>query len=218
MCGITGKLYYDAERRVEAESLAAMCQSLVHRGPDDEGFYLRDSVGLAVRRLAVIDLDTGHQPIHDESGTVWTVFNGEIYNFADLRQDLERRGHRFYTHTDTEVIVHLYEEYGPEFPRHLNGMFAIALWDERRRRLVLARDQLGIKPLYYAALPDRLLFGSEIKALRAEGTRFTVDPQAVSLYLSLLYIPAPHSIYAEIRKLEPGERLVWQDGTETIQS
>ena len=212
MCGIVGKVYREPGRRVEPEALDAMCQTLVHRGPDDAGAYLDGHVGLAMRRLAVIDVDAGRQPIHNEDRTVWTVYNGEIYNFAELRHELETRGHRFSTRTDTEVIVHLYEERGLDFVQALNGMFAIALWDTARRRLVLARDRLGIKPLYVAELPDRLLFGSEIKALLADGLRPTIDLEAVNLYLSLMYIPAPHTIYREIRKLEPGHLLVWQHG------
>ncbi len=216
MCGITGKIYHQQDRAVEPEALAAMCQRLVHRGPDDDGFYLNGNVGLGMRRLSIIDLDTGKQPIHNEDQSVWTVYNGEIYNFPDLRRHLEARGHSFYTHTDTEVIVHLYEEYGLDFVRHLNGMFAIALWDEKWHRLVLARDRLGIKPLFYAQLSDRFLFGSEMKALLADGLRPTIDLQALSHYLSLLYIPAPYTIYQEIRKLEAGHLLLYQEGQMTL--
>jgi len=212
MCGIVGKIYRERERPVESAAVAAMCATLVHRGPDDDGVYLEGNVGLAMRRLAIIDLDTGKQPIHNEDRTVWTVYNGEIYNVPELRRELEARGHHFYTRTDTEILVHLYEDHGLDFVRYLNGMFAIALWDAGRRRLVLARDRLGIKPLYYAPLQDRLLFGSEVKALLADGLRPTVDVEALSLYLSLLYIPAPHTIYREVRKLEPGHLLVWQNG------
>src|SRR5256712_2372720 len=216
MCGITGKLYQQQDRPVECEALAAMCETLVHRGPDDKGFYLNGNVGLAMRRLSIIDLNTGKQPIHNEDSTVWTVYNGEIYNFPNLRRELEAHGHRFYTSTDTEVIVHLYEEYGLDFVRYLNGMFAIGLWDEARRQLVLARDRLGIKPLFYAHLPDRLLFGSEIKAILADGLHPTIDLHALSHYLSLLYIPAPYTIYREVRKLEAGHILIWQGGQITI--
>src|SRR5881628_3491793 len=216
MCGIAGKVYLEPHRGVEPDALAAMCQALVHRGPDDYGVHLDGNVGLAMRRLAVIDVDTGRQPIHNEDRSVWTVYNGEIYNFAELQRELEARGHRFYTRTDTEVIVHLYEEYGLDFVRYLNGMFAIGLWDETRRRLVLARDRLGIKPLFYSHLPDRLLFGSEIKAILADGLQPTTDLDALSHYLSLLYIPAPYTIYREIRKLEAGHILVWKDGQRTI--
>ena len=217
MCGITGKLYYDPDRPVERSVLEAMCQRLVHRGPDDWGVYRAGNVGLAMRRLAIIDVAGGHQPISNEDGTIWTIFNGEIYNFQELRQRLQARGHHFSTHTDTEVIVHLYEEHGEDFPRHLNGMFAIALWDTRQRRFMLVRDHLGIKPLYYAARPDRLLFGSEIKAIAAEGSPLSLDLTALSRYLSLLYIPAPHSIYQEIRKLEPGNSLIWRNGRLSVQ-
>ena len=212
MCGIAGKLFLEPGRPVEREAVEAMGRTLAHRGPDDPGLYVHGNVGLAMRRLAVIDVASGRQPIHNEDRTVWTVYNGEIYNFAELRRDLEARGHRFYTRTDTEVIVHLYEEEGPDFARALNGMFAIALWDAARRRLVLVRDRLGIKPLYVAALGDRLLFGSEIKALLADGLRPSVDVESLSLYLSLLYVPAPHTIYREIRKLEAGHVMVWQGG------
>lgn len=212
MCGILGKVYHQHNRRVEPAVVAGMCATLTHRGPDDEGFYLNGNVGLAMRRLSIIDINTGKQPIHNEDHTVWTVYNGEIYNFQHLRRDLEARGHRFYTRADTEVIVHLYEQCGADFVRHLNGMFAIAVWDESRRQLVLARDRLGIKPLFYAQLPDRLLFGSEIKAILADGMQPTIDLQALSHYLSLLYIPAPATIYREIRKLEAGHTLIWQDG------
>ena len=212
MCGIAGKIYHDRERAVEAETLAAMAQSLWHRGPDDDGSYLDGNAGLAMRRLAIIDVEGGRQPIHNEDRTVWTVFNGEIYNFMELRRELEARGHRFYTRTDGEVIVHLYEEHGLDLPHDLNGMFAIAVWDTRERRLLLVRDRLGIKPLFYAALPDRFLFASEIKALWADHPPLTVDLSALNHFLSLLYIPAPESIYREVRKLEPGHSLVWQGG------
>lgn len=212
MCGITGKVYYDPQRRVEPHILTAMCESLTHRGPDEAGCYLRGNVGLGVRRLKIIDLGGGKQPIYNEARTVRMVFNGEIYNFVELRQALQAHGHQFYTHTDGEVIVHLYEEYGVEFPRHLNGMFAIALWDEIEQRLVLARDHLGIKPLHYACLPDRLVFGSEIKAILQDNPSLTLDLEALNLYLSVLYIPAPCTIYRQIRKLEPAHTLVWQNG------
>ncbi len=216
MCGITGQLIFDPAHAATEADLRRMADTLVHRGPDDWGIHLDGPLGLAMRRLSIIDLATGHQPIHNETATVWTVFNGEIYNFGALRRTLEGRGHRFYTATDTEVIVHLYEEYGVDFPRHLNGMFAIAVWDAAARRLVLARDHVGIKPLYYALLPDRLLFGSEIKAILAAAPPLSLDLDALSLYLSLLYIPAPYSIYREVRKLEPGHTLVWQDGQSRV--
>jgi asparagine synthase (glutamine-hydrolysing) len=216
MCGIVGKVYYDQDHPVEPRTLAAMCQSLVHRGPDDDGFYVRGNVGLGMRRLSIIDLQTGKQPIHNEDRTIWIVCNGEIYNFPELRRELEAKGHRFYTRTDTEAIVHLYEEHGPDFVQCLNGMFAIALWDENRRQLILARDRLGIKPLFYSRLPDRFLFGSEIKAILADNLRPAIDLQALNHYLSVLYIPAPSTIYQEICKLEAGHVLIYQDGKFTI--
>lgn len=218
MCGIAGKLYFESDRPVEAAGLSAMSNRILHRGPDDEGMYLKGNVGLAVRRLAIIDLEGGRQPIHNETRTVWVVFNGEIYDFQELRRLLEQQGHSFYTHSDTEVLVHLYEEYDLDFVRHLNGMFAIALWDERKQRLVLVRDHLGIKPLFYAFFADRLLFGSEIKAIRVEQPLLTINPRAVDYYFSLLYIPSPDTIYQEIRKLEPGHMLVWEAGCSNIQS
>ena len=144
MCGIAGKLNNDRNKQVEAGIVRAMCQTIVHRGPDDEGIYVDGPVGLGMRRLSIIDIAGGHQPISNEDGTVWVVFNGEIYNYRELRPSLEARGHRFATNSDTETIVHLYEEYGPDFVHHLRGMFAIALWDKARETLVLVRDRLGI--------------------------------------------------------------------------
>src|SRR6266511_2557150 len=164
MCGIAGILGFD-QRPVFASELRRMCNAMSHRGPDDEGVYLRNDVGLGMRRLSIIDLKTGRQPISNEDGSIHVVFNGEIYNFEELRQDLEARGHAFRTSTDTEAIVHLYEEHGDRCVDSLRGMFTFALWDERRRLLLLARDRLGIKPLYYTVADGRLLFASELKAL-----------------------------------------------------
>ncbi len=166
MCGIAGIVGRQGEV-IDSADVRRMCQTIVHRGPDDEGVYARSRVGLGMRRLSIIDLATGNQPIHNEDRTVWVVFNGEIYNFAELRRELEARGHRFYTQTDTEVIVHLYEEKGAECVNKFRGMFAIALYDEREDSLLLARDRLGKKPLHYAFDQGRLLFGSEIKTLLA---------------------------------------------------
>jgi asparagine synthase (glutamine-hydrolysing) len=211
MCGITGMVRGSDAQRVDAERLHLMCRSLRHRGPDDEGAYLGDGVGLAMRRLAVIDVAAGRQPVTNERGTVHAVFNGEIYNHRSLRGELARRGHRFASGSDAEVIPHLYEEFGVNFAARLEGMFAIALWDEARGRLVLARDRVGVKPLYYAERDGGLVFGSEIKAILAAGVKTTLDVQALSSYLSLMYIPGPRSIYAEIRKLPPGTTLVWHD-------
>ncbi|GAA1822914.1 asparagine synthase (glutamine-hydrolyzing) [Planosporangium flavigriseum] len=216
MCGITGIVAGSDGQSVETERLRMMCRSLRHRGPDDEGVYVRGRVGLAMRRLAVIDVAGGRQPVANEAGTVHAVFNGEIYNHQSLRRELARRGHRFASGSDSEVIAHLYEEHGVDFADRLEGMFAIALWDDARRRLVLSRDRVGIKPLYYAPYGRGLVFGSEIKAILAAGVKTTLDVQALSSYLSLMYIPGPRSIYAEIRKLEPGTTLVWHDDTYDI--
>jgi len=217
MCGIAGKLNVDRNKHVEPGLIRAMCQALYHRGPDDEGIYVDGPVGLGMRRLSIIDLAGGHQPIGNEDGTVWVVLNGEIYNYRDLRPGLEARGHRFATNSDTEAIVHLYEEYGPEFVHHLRGMFAIALWDKRQETLVLARDRLGIKPLYYAALGDRLVFGSELKALLPDGISREIDRQALHEYLSYNYIPGPRSIFKDVKKLQPGHRLISRHGRVTVE-
>jgi asparagine synthase (glutamine-hydrolysing) len=217
MCGITGKIYLNPEKCVEPELLTKMCRTLSYRGPDEEGYYTKNNVGLGVRRLSIIDVDGGHQPIGNETKTVWAVQNGEIYNFQELTQKLLQMGHIFATRSDTEVIVHLYEEYGIDFVKHLEGMFAIAVWDEKEKKLVLARDRMGIKPLFYAYLGDQLLFGSEMKAILATGPRLTLNTNALNYYLSLLYIPAPYTIYNEIHKLKPGHILVSQNGKMEIQ-
>jgi asparagine synthase (glutamine-hydrolysing) len=185
-----------------------MCAAIVHRGPDDEGFYLSPRAGLGMRRLRIIDLETGRQPVRNEDGTVWAVFNGEIYNYQDLRRDLIARGHTFRTSTDTEVIVHLYEERGERCVEDLRGMFAFAVWDERRRSLLLARDRLGIKPLYYAEVGGRLLFASELKAiLQLPEVERRLNWRAVSHVFSFLSTPATESIVDGVKKLEPGHTL-----------
>jgi asparagine synthase (glutamine-hydrolysing) len=201
-----------ADEAVNPADLARMCQTLIHRGPDDEGAYIQGPVGLGMRRLSVIDLNSGHQPIHNEDHTVWVVLNGEIYNYRELRKDLQGRGHSFYTGTDTEVIVHLYEEVGSKCPEKLRGMFAIALYDERRQTLLLARDRLGKKPLHYALQDGRLWFGSEIKALLAVAPKLAEpDPAALLQYFSFGYIPDPRTAFAPIRKLPPGHRLEYRN-------
>jgi asparagine synthase (glutamine-hydrolysing) len=198
---------------VDAADVRRMCQTIVHRGPDDEGIYARGRVGLGMRRLSIIDLAGGRQPIHNEDGTVWAVFNGEIYNFPELRAELEGRGHRFYTHSDTEVIVHLYEELGAECVRKLRGMFAIAIWDESRESFLLARDRLGKKPVVYALYNGRLLFGSEIKAILAVAPELAVpNPEALLQYFYFGYIPDPLTSFAAIRKLPPGHLLEYAGG------
>ena len=199
MCGIAGKLSLRPSETVTSESITRMCRVLSHRGPDDEGIYLDGSFGMGMRRLSIIDLLSGKQPIQNEDGSVWTVFNGEIYNFLDLRLLLQRKGHRFYTNTDTEVIVHLYEEYQEDFVKHLAGMFAIAVWDMRQKKLILARDRLGIKPLYYYVDSNRILFGSEIKAILQDGIEKEIDLQALHDYLSFNYVPGPRTIFKGVR-------------------
>ncbi|MGH9237800.1 MAG: asparagine synthase (glutamine-hydrolyzing) [Vicinamibacterales bacterium] len=212
MCGITGFVGMDNEAL-----LRGMCASLTHRGPDDAGFYTAPGVGLAMRRLSVIDLATGRQPITNEAGDVWVVFNGEIYNYEQLRTDLEARGHRFATRTDTETLVHLYEDYGVDFVGHLRGMFAIALWDARRRRLVVARDRIGEKPLYYLFDGRRLIFGSEIKAILAAGVARRADPQAIREFLAIGYVPGSRTVFADIAKLPPAHLLVFEQRRLSIQ-
>jgi asparagine synthase (glutamine-hydrolysing) len=191
-----------------------MCETMVHRGPDDAGYYVGTGVGLGIRRLSIIDLDGGRQPITNEDGTIFVVLNGEIYNYQELRTRLLAKGHRFQTHSDTEVIVHLYEERGLECMTELRGMFAFALWDTRQRRLLLARDRLGKKPLHYTQLSDRLLFSSEIKGILADSeVSRSIDALALDQYLTFEYIPGERTIYRAVRRLLPGHRLVWQEGT-----
>src|SRR5215467_3312428 len=191
MCGIAGIFNSVNRAPVSAPLVKAMTDSLVHRGPDDEGFYVSGPVGLGHRRLSIIDLKGGHQPIANEDQTVWVVFNGEIYNFGDLHDQLVSKGHTFKTRSDTEVIVHLYEEEGERCFERLRGMFAIAIWDGRARKLLLARDRVGKKPLYYYSDGFRIVFGSEIKAILQVEVPRNIDPEALSDYFSFLYIPAP---------------------------
>jgi asparagine synthase (glutamine-hydrolysing) len=212
MCGICGKINFQKDQPVEGRLIEAMCAQLRHRGPDDQGIYLDNNVGMGMRRLSIIDLSTGKQPISNEDGFVWVVFNGEIYNFLELKRELKSRGHYFYTNTDTEVLIHLYEDYGPDFVSQLNGMFAIALWDKRRKSLILARDRIGIKPLYYMIGKDKLLFGSELKAILQDDVEKKIDLQALSDFLSLNYIPAPRTIFKGIKKLLPGQLLIYTNG------
>ena len=213
MCGIAGIVNLDSGP-VVPDDVRRMCGVMRHRGPDDEGLYLGSCAGLGMRRLSFIDLETGRQPIHNEDRTVWVVLNGEIYNFRDLRQDLESRGHAFYTRTDTETIVHLYEEYGDRCVDHLRGMFAFALWDERRRRLLLARDRLGVKPLYYADIAGRLVFASELKALlELPYVEPEINWQAAAHLFAFLTTPASDSIVRGVHKLEAGHLLVVTPGS-----
>ena len=208
MCGIAGAFHYKTGRPVSLDVLKKMNHEIVHRGPDDEGFYYKNNIGLAFRRLSIIDLNTGNQPIYNEDKTVWVVFNGEIYNYVELREDLINKGHTFYTKADTEVIVHLYEEYGMDFLLHLNGMFGIALWDEKKNRLLLARDRPGIKPLYYAETSDGIVFGSEIKSLLKAGVSREQDYEAINQYLSYGFVPSPLTGFKAIRKLTAGHMMI----------
>jgi asparagine synthase (glutamine-hydrolysing) len=216
MCGICGVISLTGVG-VERSVLEAMNQALVHRGPDSEGSLVEGPVALGARRLAIIDLAGGNQPIWNEDGTIAVVQNGEIYNYRSLRDDLERRGHRFSTHSDTEVLVHLYEEHDLRFVDHLRGMFAIAIWDGRRRRLVLARDRFGIKPLYYHVNGDVLAFASELKSLiRHPGFSREIDADALEAYLAFSFVPAPLTIFSAARKLEAGCVLTWEEGSSDI--
>lgn len=213
MCGIYGVLALGGTRRLDPGVLGQMGRAIRHRGPDDDGMFVDEQLLLGMRRLSIIDVTGGHQPIASEDGNVVVVCNGEIYNFRRLREDLERAGHRFATHSDTEVIVHLYEERGEKFLEELEGMFGLAVWDRRRRRLIVARDPLGIKPLYYALSGSSFAFASEAKALLVlPHLRARIDPEALAQYLSVGYVCAPASLFAGIRKLLPGEALVLEDG------
>jgi asparagine synthase (glutamine-hydrolysing) len=216
VCGIAGAVGSPGDV-IDPADVHRMCQTIVHRGPDDEGIYAHGAVGLGMRRLSIIDLAGGKQPIHNEDKTVWVVFNGEIYNFPELRRELEGRGHQFYTHSDTEVIVHLYEEMGADCVKKLRGMFAIALYDMKRQSLLLARDRLGKKPLHYALHDGRLLFGSEIKAILAVAPELAeVNPEGILQYFYFGYIPDPLTAFQKINKLPPGHLLEYSAGRVTI--
>jgi asparagine synthase (glutamine-hydrolysing) len=215
VCGICGAVWTDPGRALEDEQLIAMRERLMHRGPDDAGSYRDAHAALGFRRLSIVDLAGGHQPLSNEDGTVWVVFNGEIYNFPALRHRLEARGHVLRSAGDTEVLVHLYEDEGPGLFEHLRGMFALAIWDAPRRRLVLGRDRLGQKPLLYRYEPGRLTFASELKALLALPPSIVprrVDPRALDQYLTFGYIPHPATILEGVHKLPPAHYAVWHDG------
>ena len=219
MCGIAGIFNYREAAAIDPALIRQMADTIVHRGPDDEGSYITPRIGLAHRRLSIIDLKTGHQPMFNEDGSVVIVFNGEIYNHEELRRELEAKGHTFRTHSDTEAIIHAFEEYGDDFERRLTGMFGFALWDERRRMLVLSRDRLGIKPLYYTVCGDRLIFASEIKAILAvPGIERRVDLDAIESYLTVRYVPGPKTMFKDIYKLQPGHTLTVRDGKLKIHS
>jgi len=215
MCGICGKVGFDQSVSVSAPLINGMLETIRHRGPDDQGIYLAPGVGLGFVRLSIIDMATGHQPLPNEDGTVWVVFNGEIYNFRELRTFLAGKGHVFKTRSDTEVIVHLYEELGPQCVDRLRGMFAFALWDHNAKTLLLARDRVGIKPLYYSLTEKAIVFGSEIKAILADPTvRRDLAPEMIDRFLTFLYVPGQETLLRSVRKLAPGHSLVVKsDGT-----
>lgn len=207
MCGIVG-IVNQHNRAVDASVLGRMCEAIRHRGPDEDGFYVNNEVGLAMRRLSIIDLKSGQQPIHNRDRTAWIVFNGEIYNYRSLREQLEKLGHAFYTNSDTEAIILAYEQYGTDCPKHLRGMFAFAIWDERTQELFLARDRVGKKPLLYSLAGGQLIFGSEFSALlKHPDISREIAPEALHYYLSFMCVPAPLTAYRAIKKLEPGHSL-----------
>jgi len=214
MCGICGQYNFGTPEPVERGDIEAMTRTLVHRGPDDEGYYLAGPLGFGFRRLSIIDLGGGHQPMSDREESVWVVFNGEIYNFPELRRELEGYGHVFRTNSDTEVIVHGYKQWGDEVLNRLNGMFGLGIWDARQRRLVLARDPFGIKQVYYRIDGDRLYFGSEMRAVRAAMPEpAEIDPTSLNLFLRYRYTPSPYTILKGVRKLAPGTKLTIQNGS-----
>ena len=219
MCGITGKFNFEPANPVDSSTLRAMTTVMAHRGPDADGFFLGTGIGLGHRRLSIIDLSTGAQPLSNENGSLWVIFNGEIYNFAEIRSELVQRGHRFRTSSDTEVIVHAYEEWGEKSIERLRGMFAFAIWDTRRRRLLLVRDRVGVKPLYYAVTAAGVTFGSELKALLQDpDVPRDWSPEAVDAYLALQYVPTPYTIYRGVQKLPAGHLLIAEDGRVEIKS
>ena len=209
MCGIAG--YFLRENAASEPLVKKMCDVIRHRGPDDDGFHVEGGCAIGMRRLSIIDLNTGHQPIANEDGTVWIVFNGEIYEYKELREWLIARGHRFRTQTDTECILHLYEESGVEGLEKLRGMFAFCIWDSTKRRVFLARDRFGKKPLYYSVRPEGIWFGSELKCLRAAGIPLVPDPEALKLYFQFSCIPDPYSAFQNVRKLEAGAWLTYDE-------
>lgn len=214
MCGICGQYNFGSLAPVQRRDIEAMTKSLAHRGPDDEGYYFAGPLGLGFRRLSIIDLKAGHQPMSDWDESVWVVFNGEIYNFLELKKELEDYGHVFRTKSDTEVIIHGYKQWGDDVLNHLNGMFGLAIWDVRQKRLILARDPFGIKLLYYKIDQDSVHFGSEIRAIRAASPeQLDVDAQSLNLFLRYRYTPSPNTILKDVRKLAPGTKLVFENGS-----
>jgi asparagine synthase (glutamine-hydrolysing) len=213
MCGIAGQYNFQRGEPVERETIVRMARSIAHRGPDDEGFFISGPVGLGFRRLSIIDLAGGHQPMSNSEGTVWIIFNGEIYNYKELRAELQNKGYQFRTSSDTEVIIHGYKEWGTDVFEHLNGMFGLAIWDVLNERLTVARDAMGIKLVYYRVAAGQLTFGSEIRAvLAADDATPRVDASAVNLFLRFRYTPSPYTIFGGVRKLAPGTMLIAEKG------
>src|SRR5437660_7231287 len=213
MCGICGQFNFGRNESVQPETIRRMTQTMVHRGPDDDGYYFSGSLGLAFRRLSIIDLAGGHQPMSDAEETVWVTLNGEIYNFKELRAELESRGHSFRTESDTEVIIHGYKEWGIDVLNQLNGMFGLAIWDVKKKRLVVARDPFGIKLIYYRVHGNKLSFGSELRPIRAvmQG-KADIDTNSLNLFLRYRFTPSPHTILKGVKKLAPGTKIVAEHG------
>src|SRR6266705_2375268 len=214
MCGICGQYNFGNLAPVQRRNIQDMASTIIHRGPDDEGYFFDGRLGFGFRRLSIIDLSGGHQPMSDAEGSVWVIFNGEIYNFHEVKRELEHHGHVFRTKSDTEVIIHGYKQWGDEVLNRLNGMFGLALWDVRQKRLVLARDPLGIKLLYYSIDGGSLYFGSEMRPIReALPDKPEVDPTSLNLFLRYRYTPSPYTILKGVRKLAPGTKLTVQNGS-----
>ncbi|MDH5570814.1 MAG: asparagine synthetase B, partial [Gammaproteobacteria bacterium] len=213
MCGIAGICNIVSGESIQEQKIAAMIDMLKHRGPDGKGFYVNQNIGLGHARLSIIDLDTGGQPIHNEDKTVWVTFNGEIFNYIELRDELKKKGHIFYTTTDTEVLVHLYEEYGDDFVNRLNGQFAIGLWDTKKNKLVLIRDRIGIVPLFYKEEAGQLFFGSEVKAILAVIKHVpNLDVTALDQIMTFWSPVSPRTMFEGIYEISPGEMLVIEHG------
>ena len=218
MCGICGQYNYKDQRPVHREDIVRMTKTMVHRGPDDEGYYLSGPLGFGFRRLSIIDLAGGHQPMSDREKSVWIIFNGEIYNYPELREELVSHGHMFQTRSDTEVIIHGYKQWGEDVFNHLNGMFGLALWDEKNRKLIIARDAMGIKLVYYKMDGNSVYFGSEIRPINAvAGSKSEVDPVALNLFLRYRYTPSPLTMFQGIKKLASGTMLVFENGMSRLE-
>lgn len=208
MCGIAGIFHFDPSRTVDETLLQRMTDAVAHRGPDGEGFFIKENIGLGHRRLSIIDLETGHQPMFNKDRTVAVIFNGEIYNYLELREDLKTLGHSFITHSDTEVIIHAYEQWGIECQNKLNGMWGFALWDGRKKQIFISRDRIGEKPIHYAVVDNTFLFGSELKSILCYPHEFLPEYRLLDIYLTMSYIPAPYTFYKNIFKLRPGHYLI----------